>query len=91
MTMQDLIRKIAETTKLQQKEIDNVLAALGDEVQAALVAGDEVKLPGIGKFSVGERAAKTGRNPQTGETIQIAAKRVPKFTPGKALKDAVAG
>jgi len=68
---------------------ESVLDALGLVVQQQLLKGDEVTLPGIGKFSVTERAARTGRNPQTGDEIQIAARRAPKFTAAKALKDAL--
>ena len=60
-----------------------------DSITAALAAGDKVQLVGFGTFEVRERAARTGRNPQTGEDIAIAARSVPVFKPGKALKDAV--
>jgi len=68
---------------------ESVLDALGAVIQEQLSGGGEVTLPGIGKLSVTERAARTGRHPQTGEEIKIAARRVPKFTAAKALKDAV--
>lgn len=67
-----------------------VLRTLAEVATAELKKGNEVALPGIGKLSVSDRAARTGRNPQTGETIEIAARRVPKFSASKALKDAVA-
>lgn len=67
-----------------------VLKTLTDVTTAELKKGNEVALPGLGKFTVTERAARTGRNPQTGEEIQIAARRAPKFSASKALKDAVA-
>ncbi len=67
-----------------------VLKTLTDVTTAELKKGNEVALPGIGKLSVADRAARTGRNPQTGEEIEIAARRVPKFSASKALKDAVA-
>lgn len=70
---------------------ESILDALGSVVQEQLAKGGEVTLPGIGKLSVTERAARTGRNPQTGETIEIAAKKTPKFSAAKALKDAVNG
>lgn len=67
-----------------------VLKTLAEVTTTELKKGNEITLPGIGKLSVTERAARTGRNPQTGEEIEIAARRVPKFSASKALKDAVA-
>jgi DNA-binding protein HU-beta len=68
---------------------ESMLDALGRVVQEALANGEEVTLPGIGKLSVKTRAARTGRNPATGDSIEIPAKRVPHFSAAKALKDAV--
>ncbi len=68
---------------------ESILDALGSVVQEQLAKGGEVILPGIGKLSVTERSARTGRNPQTGEEILIDAKKAPKFSAAKALKDAV--
>jgi len=69
---------------------ESVIDALGRVIQDALKKGDEVTLPGIGKLTVKERAARTGRNPATGEEMQIPAKKVPAFAAAKALKEAVA-
>ncbi|MFQ5740123.1 MAG: HU family DNA-binding protein [Acidobacteriota bacterium] len=80
------VAKDAEITRAQaQAAVDSFLA----NVESALKAGDKVTLVGFGTFSVSERSARTGRNPQTGKPIQIAAKQVARFTPGKALKDAI--
>ncbi|RMF16124.1 MAG: HU family DNA-binding protein [Alphaproteobacteria bacterium] len=91
MNKNDLISKVAESTGLSKadatKAVDAVLAGIAD----ALKGGDEVRLVGFGTFSVAQRAATTGRNPRTGETIQIPASKQPKFKAGKALKDAVNG
>ena len=66
-----------------------VVDSIFDEITSALKGGDEVKIAGFGSFSVASRAARAGRNPRTGETIQIAASKQPKFKAGKALKEAV--
>jgi len=88
MNKADLIEEVANvvgTKKDAQAAVEKVLEA----VTKALKAGDSVTLVGFGTFKVDKRAARTGRNPQTGAAIKIAAKKVPKFVPGKALKDAV--
>ena len=90
MNKQELIDAIAESINLPKVAIESVINSLVGHVQDELSAGGEVTLPGLGKFSVIDKAAKTGRNPKTGETIQIAAKRAPKFSAAKALKDAAA-
>jgi DNA-binding protein HU-beta len=72
---------------ITKADIARVLVALTGVVQAQLKSGEEVTLPGIGKFKVKQRAAKQGRNPKTGEVIEIPAKRAPAFTPAKLLKD----
>ncbi|MGA8147802.1 MAG: HU family DNA-binding protein [Gallionellaceae bacterium] len=69
--------------------VEAVLDSLGEVAAAELKKGGEITLPGIGKLSVSKRAARTGRNPATGESIKIKAKNVPKFSAAKALKDAV--
>ena len=91
MNTSDLIDRLAAAnanlTKAQAKEVvDALLGALRD----ALVAGDEVNLPGFGKFKIQDKPARTGRNPSTGATIQIAASKKISFAAAKALKDAVA-
>lgn len=82
----DAVAAHANLTKADAaRAIDSVVAVVTD----ALKKGDNVTLVGFGSFVVGERAARTGRNPKTGETIQIPASKTPKFRPGKALKDAL--
>lgn len=72
-----------------QKDIDAVIGSLSEVITEELQAGGEVTIPGVGKLTVVERAARAGRNPATGETIQIPASKAPKFKAVKALKDAV--
>lgn len=88
MTQSDLIKQIANATGLPQRAVDDVLKALATQAHAAAHAGEELTIPGIGKLGVTHRAARTGRNPQTGAEIHIPAKRAPTFTPAKPLKDA---
>ncbi len=90
MTKQELSRLMAENSELSAKQCNQAINALGNVIRDQLMAGGEVVVPGIGKFAVADRAARTGRNPQTGEAIEIAAKRVPTFSAAKVLKDAVA-
>jgi DNA-binding protein HU-beta len=84
-----LIDTIAASADISKAAAGRALDAFTDAVTTALKDGDQVALVGFGTFSVRERAARSGRNPQTGETIQIAAAKVPSFKAGKALKDAV--
>lgn len=88
MNQAELIGKVAEVSGQSKKDVEHALKTLGDVVQAELQQCGEVTLPGIGKLSVKTRAARTGRNPATGEEMQIAAKNVPHFSAAKALKDA---
>lgn len=90
MTKQELVARIEKDINMSGKTVDAVLTNLGFQIQEALENDAEITLPGVGKFSVTRRAARTGRNPATGEEIQIPAKRVPAFKAAKALKDAVA-
>ena len=83
---QDLIAKVAEATELTKKDS---AAAVFSAIESFLSEGEKVQLIGFGNFEVRERAARKGRNPQTGEEIEIAASKVPAFKAGKALKDAV--
>lgn len=89
MNKNDLIAAVSGSTDLSKadatKAVDGVLSA----VTSSLASGNEVRLVGFGTFSVANRAASTGRNPRTGEAIQIPASKQPKFKAGKALKDAV--
>lgn len=86
---QDLVNKVAEATDLTKKDSTSVVDATFKAIEEFLVQGEKVQLIGFGNFEVRERAARQGRNPQTGETIQIKASKVPAFKAGKALKDAV--
>lgn len=89
MNRTDLIDKIAKATKLTKKDSDKALAAIIGAISSSLAKGDKVQLVGFGSFEVRKRAARKGRNPQTGKEINIAARKVPVFKAGKALKDAV--
>ena len=89
MTKADLINAMAEKAGLSKTDAEGALKAFTSAVTDALKAGEKVAMVGFGTFSVADRAARTGQNPQTGEKIQIAAAKVPKFKAGKALKDAV--
>ncbi len=89
MNKKMLIDKIAEKTGMTKKAAGEQLDAVLDVIKDSMIAGQDVKIVGFGTFSVKERAAREGRNPMTGETIQIAASKSPKFKASKALKDAV--
>lgn len=89
MNKAELVSAIAEQSEVSKKDTEKVLKSFVDVVSGALKAGDKVQLVGFGTFEVSERAARSGRNPQTGETIEIAASKMPKFKAGKALKDLV--
>lgn len=85
----ELIAKIADKTNLTKKDAEIALKAITDAIAEALAAGEKVALTGFGTFETRERAAREGRNPRTGETINIPAQKTPAFKAGKALKDAV--
>jgi DNA-binding protein HU-beta len=85
----ELIEHIAENTDLSKAAAARALDATLEAVKRTLKKGGSVSLVGFGTFAVTKRAARTGRNPQTGATIKIKAAKVPKFRPGKALKDAL--
>ena len=89
MNKTELINAVAETALLSKKDAGAALDATIKAVTDTLAAGEDVVLTGFGSFTVKERAAREGRNPLTGETIKIAASKVPAFKAGKALKDAV--
>ena len=89
MNKTDLINAIAEQANLSKAGAGRSLDALTKTVEATLKAGDSIALVGFGTFEVKARAARTGRNPQTGQEISIAAANVPSFKAGKGLKDAV--
>ena len=89
MNKSDLIDAMAASSDLSKAAAGRALDAMTDAITKALQDGDQVALVGFGTFSVKDRAARTGRNPQTGEPIQIAAAKIPGFKAGKSLKDAV--
>ena len=89
MNKTELVTEIAEKADTSKKEAEVVLRAFTDVVTEQLKKGEKIQLVGFGTFEVSERSARTGRNPQTGEEMQIAASKAPKFKAGKALKDAV--
>ena len=89
MNKTELIASLAESTNLKKKDVENLLKAFTDLVADELKKGEKVQLVGFGTFEVGERAARTGRNPRTGEEIKIEASKTPKFKAGKALKDLI--
>lgn len=90
MTKTELIDQVAEKSGLTKKDSGKAVDAVVAAMTQALAQGDKVQLVGFGSFEVREREARTGRNPQTGASIKIAARKVPVFKAGKALKDAVA-
>ncbi|MBK1726694.1 HU family DNA-binding protein [Halorhodospira neutriphila] len=89
MNKSELIEAVADSADLSKAAASRAVDAMVESVTDALREGDQVTLVGFGTFTVRDRAARTGRNPQTGETIQIPASKVPGFKPGKALKDAI--
>ncbi|CAN7616856.1 HU family DNA-binding protein [Phenylobacterium sp. LjRoot164] len=91
MNITDLAERLAADGKLTKAQARDAVDSLLGAVRDALVKGDEVNLPGFGKFKVQDRPARTGRNPATGAAIDIAASKKVGFTAAKALKDAVAG
>ncbi|MDO5391534.1 MAG: HU family DNA-binding protein [Eubacteriales bacterium] len=91
MNKTELVAAMAEQTNLSKKDVEAVLKSFADVVSEELKNGGKVQLVGFGTFEVSERAAREGRNPQTGETMTIAASKAPKFKAGKALKDLVNG
>ncbi|MCX7662886.1 MAG: HU family DNA-binding protein [Tepidimonas fonticaldi] len=91
MNKAQLIDHIAERAELTKQEAARALDAFLATVSDTLARGGDVTLVGFGTFQVDERAARKGRNPKTGEVVEIAAAKMPKFRPGKALKDAVNG
>ena len=89
MNKTELVAAIAEKTELSKKDSEKALKAFIDVVTEELQKGEKILLVGFGTFEVAERAAREGRNPLTGEKMQIEASKAPKFKAGKALKDAV--
>ena len=89
MNKKELVAAIAESADLSNKDSEKALKAFVDVVTAELKKGHKIQLVGFGTFEVSERAAREGRNPQTGKTMKIAACKAPMFKAGKALKDEV--
>lgn len=89
MTKQDLIHAIATQADISKAAATRALEAVTTGITEALQRGENVTLMGFGRFHVSERPARTGRNPRTGEAVDIPASRAPKFSAGKGLKDAV--
>lgn len=90
MTKAELIDRVAAKSGLTKKDAGRAVDALFEAVTEALAGGERVQIVGFGTFEVRERAARRGRNPQTGADIQIGARKIPAFKAGKALKDSVA-
>ena len=89
MTKTDLIAQVAANTEMSKKSAELAVNAAFEALGKAMAEGEKITISGFGTFEVRERAARTGRNPHTGETIEIAAAKVPAFKPGKGLKDAI--
>lgn len=89
MNKQDLASSVADSTGLTKSDANRAVDAVLDVITATLKKGGEIRLAGFGTFRVAKRAARTGRNPQTGATINIPASKQPKFSAGKSLKDVV--
>lgn len=89
MTKKDLAALVAKQTDVTVTVAEKAVSAVFDSITKALKAGDDVALIGFGTFKVSQRAARTGRNPKTGEALQIAASKAPTFSAGKSLKDAL--
>ncbi|GFN30639.1 HU family DNA-binding protein [Paenibacillus xylaniclasticus] len=87
MNKTELIAKVAEMTDLSKKDATKAVDAVFDAISDALQSGDKVQLVGFGNFEVRERQARKGRNPQTGDEIDIPASKMPAFKPGKSLKE----
>ncbi|MCK2000135.1 HU family DNA-binding protein [[Brevibacterium] frigoritolerans] len=89
MNKTELINAVSETTELSKKDATKAVDAVFSTIEGVLAKGEKVQIIGFGNFEVRERAARKGRNPQTGEEIEIAASKQPAFKAGKVLKDAV--
>ena len=89
MNKTELVLAMCEKTQLSKKDAETALKAFTDVVTEELKKGEKIQLVGFGTFEVANRAAREGRNPLTGTTMKIAASKLPKFKPGKALKDAI--
>ncbi|MGH7728033.1 MAG: HU family DNA-binding protein [Vulcanimicrobiaceae bacterium] len=91
MTKADLIESLADEAELSKRQVGELVDLVFDEIRNALAKGEKVQLIPFGSFEVRERKRREGRNPKTGEKLMIPARKVPAFTAGKGLRDAVAG
>jgi nucleoid DNA-binding protein len=89
MNKLDLVRSAVDRLELSRRDAVALIDGVFEDIQAAVIAGEAVKIPGFGQFKVRDRAARMARNPATGEQVKVPAKRVFKFLPAKALKEAV--
>ena len=90
MTKSELIARLAEANPhLFQRDVERIVTTIFDEITTALARGDRVELRGFGAFSVKQRAARSGRNPRTGETVGVSAKNIPYFKTGKQLRELI--
>ncbi|MBR1754424.1 HU family DNA-binding protein [bacterium] len=89
MNKEELVKEVSKVSRLSQKTVADVITAVVDTVEKSVAKGNKVTLVGFGTFERRERAARTGRNPQTGKEIKIAAKKVPAFSAGKKFKEIV--
>lgn len=89
MTKADLVDSVANKTEIPKEKAEEIVNSLFDDIIAALKSGEKVNISGFGTFSVSHRKARMGRNPKTGETIQIASSRAAKFKAGKTLKESL--
>ena len=89
MNKVDLVRSAMERLEMSRKDAVALVDGIFEDIQAAVISGEAVKIPGFGQFKVRDRAARIARNPATGEPVKVPAKRVFKFLPAKALKEAV--
>lgn len=90
-TKNDIIDAVASEIEVSKKDAKRVVDTVFEEIESELADGGQVSIAGFGKFEVRDRAARTGRNPQTGEELEIPASKAPAFRPGKALRDSVKG
>jgi DNA-binding protein HU-beta len=89
MTKSEFVDKVADQSGLSKKDAGSAVEAVLDTIEGALKSGEDVTFTGFGKFHVASRGAREGRNPRTGESMQIAASKVPRFTAGSSLKKAI--
>ncbi|HEU5454800.1 MAG TPA: HU family DNA-binding protein [Nocardioides sp.] len=91
MKKDQIVQSIADASGVSKADADRVLSAVVDTITGTVASGEKIQIPGLGTFESRDRSAREGRNPQTGETIQIAATRVPGFKPAASFKQATAG